>query len=299
VSKDVLSACKVKPKRFPSVVASGTKLAKLTEDVAQATGLGRIPVVAVAGHDLASSVAILPTLAETLTADSSAVPDALSSAEGAAFLRIGPVSELGVETTSPIVNDQTYEMNFSNEAGVAGANLLLKRIVGTDLLSRCLTVWSAAGQDYSPEDVARMASEGAPTAAQLDPEDPALRSAPDAPAAIARFCSLRSMTAPADNAATVRLIYSSMAEKIGDTFVKLQSVTPFRLRSLRLIGDWSADPVFCQMVADECAVPVVAVTADAAVLGNVLVQSGVDRPTLTRQSLSVTLPTVPYTPSLT
>lgn len=272
LSKDVLKACKAKARRFPAVVQTGSKPGKLTEEVAQVTGLGRIPVVAVAGHELASA--------------------AMShTGEGVAFLLSGAVTMLGVETDSSIVNDQTFEMNFSNEAGLNGTNLLVKRIAGTDLLDRCVEAWRAAGRDYSPEDLARMAREGAPTGAQLDPEDPALRSIHDAPSAITRFCSLRSMEAPVDDAAMVRLVYSSIAEKIGDTFVKLQSVTPIRIKSLHILGNCT--PVFCQMVADECAVPVTAGPADAAVLGNVLVQAG-----LTRQTLASSFTPTTYTPSL-
>ena len=305
LSKDVLSACKVRPKRFPSVVKPGDKPGRLTEDVAQATGLDRIPVVAVSGSRIASAAAAVPY--------GVSAPAVASSADqsGSAFLMPGAVSVLGVETPAPMVNDQTFEMNFSSEIGAGGVNLLLKRIVGTDLLERCLEAWRAAGRAYSPEDVARMAREGAPTKAQLDPEDPALRSVPDAPAAISRYCSLRSMAAPVDDAATVRLIYESYAEKIGDTFVKLQSVTPFRIKTLYLIGEGIPsslssgtdinermlcgvqDPVFCQLVADECAVPVITGPADAAVLGNVLAQAG-----LTRQALSSTFTPETYSPGL-
>lgn len=297
ISKDVLGACKVRTRRFPSVVQPGAKLGKLSEEVAQATGLGRVQVVAVAGHDLASAVAVLP--------DDTAfqgVSSSDSSSRASAFLRIGAVSELGVVTASPMVNDQTFEMNFSNEAGVGGTNLLVKRIVGTDLLERCVEAWRAAGRDYGPEDLVRMAREGAPTAAQLDPEDPALRSAFDAPAAITRYCSLRNMATPSDDAAIVRLICTSVAEKIGDSFVKLQSVTPFRLRSLCLFGSAhspeSLESVFYQMVADECAVPVTFVPVDAAILGNILVQSGVGQPGLTPQALAATYTPVTYTPGL-
>lgn len=318
ISRDVLSACKVRPRRFPSVVLPGVKTGKLTEDVAQATGLGRIPVVAVAGHDLASAAVALsaiypPAQSSDSSAQSAPVPDPRSSQPGAsAFLRIGSVSELGVGTASPVVNDQTFEMNFSNEASADGTNLLVGRIVGTDLLERCVAAWRAAGRDYGPEDLARMAREGAPVAAQLDPEDPALRSAFaalsfDPAAALSRYCSLRSMTAPADDASIVRLILTSMAEKFGDTFVKLQSVTPFRLKSLCLIGSLHSGPlgeVFCQMVADECAVPVQTGPEDAAVIGNVLVQAGGAQAgscqsALARSALAaLSSPAVTYTPGL-
>lgn len=291
LSKDVLSACKVRPKRFPAVVQPGTKVAKFKEGIAEMTGLGRIPVVAVAGSRIASAAAAVPY--------GSAVTAGPSSEGGSAFLMSGALSVIGMETSSPVVNDQTFEMNFSSEVGAGGVNLLLKRIVGTDLLVKCLEAWRAAGRAYSPEDVARMAREGAPTNAQLDPEDPTLCSVSDAPAAIARYCSLRSMAAPVDDAATVRLIYESLTEKIGDTFLKLQSVTPSRIKSLHMVGEGvqalcgTLDPVFCQMVADECAVPVTVGPADAAVLGNILVQAG-----LTSKALSSTFTSETYAPGL-
>ena len=350
ISRDVLSACKVRPRRFPSVVLPGVKTGRLTEEVAQATGLGRIPVVAVAGHDLASAAVALSTIyppaqPSDSSAQSAPVPDPRSSQPGAsAFLRIGSVSELGVGTASPVVNDQTFEMNFSNEAAADGTNLLVGRIVGTDLLERCVAAWRAAGRDYGPEDLARMAREGAGINAQLDPEDPTLLSAvppisitgsvsPSSvtpgvftdsavSAAIKRYCSLRSMAVPADDAALVRLIYTSLAEKTGDTFIKLQSVTPFRIKALHIVGsgtpipgidsglapglfltdEGTVDPVLCQLVADECSVPVTAGPADAAVLGNILVQAGgvqtgSGRSALTRAALDA-LSIATYTPGL-
>lgn len=291
LSKDILHAAKVSHRRFPSIVQPGTKVAKLSEDIATATGLGRIPVVDVSGSSLSSAASIL---SGTESSHSEAAHSESSHAGSSAFLLPGAVSVLGVKTSSPVVNDQTFEMNFSNEADAGGANLLVKRIAGMDLLARCVAQWRQAGRDYGPEDLARMAREGAATNAQLDPEDPALLFAADAPAAILRFCSLRSMEVPADDAAIVRLVYSSMAEKYGDAFVKLQSVTPFRINTLRLLGEASGDAVLCQFVADECAVPVTAGPADAAVLGNILVQSGLIRQPLSSPPFA----TVTYTPGL-
>ncbi len=353
VSRDVLSACKVRPKRFPSVVQPGTKVAKLSEEAAQATGLGRVQVLAVAGHDVASASVAVPYGISTVSDTTAVHSDSPSSpshrtdgfgAEGAAFLILDDVSVMGVETASPIVNDQTFEMNFSNEAGPGGVNLLVKRIAGVDLLERCVASWRAAGRAYGPEDLAQMAREGAEINAQLDPEDPTLLSAVPpisipgsvssssatpgvftdsaVSAAIKRYCSLRSMAVPADDAALVRLIYTSLAEKIGDTFIKLQSVTPFRIKALHIVGsgtpipgidsglapglflteEGTVDPVLCQLVADECSVPVTAGPADAAVLGNILVQAGgvqtgSGRSALTRTALDA-LSIATYTPGL-
>ena len=272
LSKEVLGACKVSRKRFPAIVQSGAKPVKLSEEIAQATGLARVPVRAVAGQSLAAAVTTLP-----LVTSGSSQTASVYATEGSAFLMLGRVSVMGVATACPIVNDQTYDMNFSNEAGAGGNTLLMKRIAGTDLLERCVAAWRAAGLDYGPEDLARMAREGAESTAQLDPEDPALLYDSDIPDAVVRYCSLRSMTVPADNASIIRLIYSSLAEKFGDTFVKLQSITPFRLKTLHIIDNSSsgfcADPVLCRLIAEECSVPVTFGPSDASVLGNLLLQS--------------------------
>lgn len=247
LSKDVLEACKVRPKRFPSVVQPGSKPGKLTEEAAQATGLGRIHVVTVAGHDVASAAAALPAAGSS----SVSLPSGQASAEGSAFLLAGDVCILGVQTAAPVVNDQTFEMNFSNEAGADGVNLLLKRILDD----------SAEG--HSPGS-RRLYSAGSGI-----------------------------------DAATAQTDYSSLAEEIGNTFVKLQSVTPFRLRTVCVAGDRAADPAFCQLVADECTVPITVLTpawdgsAGVAALGNILVQSG-----LTRQAVSSLLTPVTYNPSI-
>lgn len=329
LSRDIAGAAKVRPRRFPSMVQPGAKLAKLTEEISESTGLSRIPVTAVP-TSLASAASALPETLPTLAASPSGTsagastdafagtysdtfagssPQSVSSPHsastgrpalstsdrtslhtsgGSAFLLSGAISVLGIETEAPVVNDQTFEMNFSNEAGAGGVNLLLKRIAGADLLERCLAQWRRAGRAYGPEDLARMAREGAATSAQLDPEDPSLLTVADAPAAIARYCSLRSMEAPVDDAAIVRLVYTSLAEKYGDTFLKLQSVTPFRIKSLHLLGEASLDPVLCQLVSDECGVPVLAGPVDAALLGSVLTQSGLTRRSLTTLTLRPT-----------
>ena len=66
----------------------------------------------------------------------------------------------------------------------------------------------------------------------------------------------------------------------------------------------SADAVLCQMIADECAVPVTAGPAEVAVLGNVLVQAGgaqaaSGQPALAQAALaSLSASAVTYTPGL-
>ena len=105
---------------FGRFVYPGEKIGTLTKEVQRMTGLGDIPVIAVAGHDTASAVASVPAMN----------PDF-------AYLSSGTWSLMGVETKGPVITEETESLNFTNEGGVDGTIRLLKNICGMWLLERC------------------------------------------------------------------------------------------------------------------------------------------------------------------
>ena len=92
------------------------------------TGLGDIPVIAVAGHDTASAVAAVPAMNRNF-----------------AYLSSGTWSLMGIEADAPVINKETEELNFTNEGGVEGTIRLLKNICGMWLLERCRAEWLLKG----------------------------------------------------------------------------------------------------------------------------------------------------------
>ena len=56
----LLEGAGVKPSLLGQVVMPGTPVGTLTDAVAAQTGVGKVPVIAVAGHDTASAVAAVP-----------------------------------------------------------------------------------------------------------------------------------------------------------------------------------------------------------------------------------------------
>ena len=70
----------------------------LCDAVARQTGLGAVPVVAVAGHDTASAVAAVPARNGRF-----------------AYLSSGTWSLMGIEVPEPIITEESYAMNFTNE----------------------------------------------------------------------------------------------------------------------------------------------------------------------------------------
>ena len=260
IDKDILDVCHVKSKRFPSIVYPGDKVGKLSPELAEKTGLGKVNVIAVAGHDTGSAVAAVPALSE-----------------GFAYLSSGTWSLMGIETKEPVINEKMYQLNFTNEGGVGGTTRLLKNITGMWLLEQCLVKWRSEDKNYSYPEIARLASECEKSADLIDPDAPEFASPTDMPAAICKYCRDHGFEEPADDAHIMRLIYDSLAGKYAEVFHNLEAIAPFKIEALHIIGGGSQNELLDQMTADACGVTVVAGPAEGTALGNVMIQAKLSR----------------------
>lgn len=265
IARAVLKPCHVKPKRLHTVVTPGTRLSRLTEEVAEATGLGRLNVVVVAANPAVSAVSALP-----LEEDSSA------------YLYAGDSAYMGMLLSAPLINDRMLELNMSNESASGGKFLVQKHMPGMRIMDLCLAGWRKEGKDYSPETVQNMLEASSPAVSTLDFDAAELYGRKDIPAAIAGYCTSREMAAPADDQSVMRLIYESFADQCGDMFRKLQGVSPSRLKSVYVFGPYAGDAVLNRMIAEDCAVPVIPVVQDVVALGNVASQAGLSRQMLSK-----------------
>ena len=265
IDKDVLDVCHVRSKRFPDIVYPGEKVGKLIPELAEKTGLGKVNVVAVAGHDTASAVAAVPALSE-----------------GFAYLSSGTWSLMGIEVKDPVIDDRSYSMNFTNEGGVGGTTRFLKNITGMWLLEQCLVKWRSEGKDYSYPEIARLSAECAPSVNLIDPDAPEFASPTDMPEAICKYCKANGFAVPEDDAHIMRLIYDSLAGKYAEVFHKLEEIAPFKIEALHIIGGGSQNEFLDQMTADACGVTVVAGPAEGTALGNVMIQAKLSRKDINR-----------------
>ena len=94
---------------IPDRVQPGEVVGRLRFNIAKETGLGEVPVVAVAGHDTASAVVAVPAENERF-----------------AYLISGTQSLIGIEVNEPIINEQSASLNFCNKSGIEGTTCFLK-----------------------------------------------------------------------------------------------------------------------------------------------------------------------------
>jgi rhamnulokinase len=233
------------------VIEPGTVLGPLELE----TGLGRLPVVAVAGHDTASAVAAVP-----------------ASGRNWLYISSGTWSLVGVEEPRPVITDETFERNFTNEGGVGGTIRLLKNVTGLWLLQECRRAWSGPGE-LSYEKLAAEAAEAEPFRAFIDPDHPVFLNPPNMPAAIERFCLATGQKPPDTPAGTTRLILESLALKYRLVIDELRSIVRRPLDVIHVIGGGSRNALLCRFTADAAGMPVVAGPAEATAVGNIVAQA--------------------------
>ncbi len=248
----LLEAVGLDRSKFGPMVQPGATIGTLTQQVQDFTGLGAVPVVAVAGHDTASAVIGVPT------------PD-----ENYAYLSCGTWSLLGVESPKPIINEESLAANFTNEGGIDGYVRVLKNICGLWLFERCRDEFKDA-----PEDVAALAALYTESTCQsiINPDDPSFAHPDSMTQAIAAYCSATGQQVPETPADYVRVIFRSLAHRYGEILGMLTKLSPVEIKRLHVIGGGCRNGYLMQLAADELGMPVIAGPAESTALGNVLVQ---------------------------
>ena len=240
------------------IVPSGTMVGPLKPELAEQTGLGPVPVIAVAGHDTASAVAAVP-----------------AEDEHFAYLSSGTWSLMGIEVPAPIMNEDSARENFTNEGGIEGTTRFLKNITGMWLLEQCRAVWKKEGKDYSYAELQEMALREKDFPGRINPDDPRFAAPGDMVAEITAALKMAG-TSPAmtdADAQIVSCIYHSLADRYAEVLGILCRFAPFPIERLHIIGGGSANGLLNQWTADACGIPVVAGPTEATAIGNVMLQA--------------------------
>jgi rhamnulokinase len=256
IERELFEAIGINPSIVQPLVMPGAIIGNLAESIAKECGLPPIPVVAVAGHDTASAVVAVPTDNEKF-----------------AYLSSGTWSLMGIEVQEPIITDETYQLNFTNEGGVEGATRFLKNITGMWLLEQCRKEWEAAGQKYSYPEIVELSGSVTGFQSVIDPDHPSFANPESMTQAIIEYCKRNGQKIPVNPAEFIRCIFDSLALKYKDVLSSLQKVAPFPIEKLHVIGGGSQNRLLNQMTANVTGIPVVAGPSEATALGNVMMQA--------------------------
>lgn len=237
------------------IVDAGTVAGKLSEGVAGELGTGRIPVVAVAEHDTASAVVSVPAL------------------EGSyAYLSSGTWSLLGVEAPSPVINDATFKLNYTNEGGFGRKTRLLKNIMGLWLYQECKREWDKSGETMSFDELEAGAAGAEPFAALIDPDEISFMRPGHMTAKIREYCVKTGQKPPETKPAVVRCILESLAFKYRMALDGLEEILGYKLPVLHIVGGGCKNTTLSQFTANAICRPVITGPIEATATGNMVAQ---------------------------
>lgn len=238
------------------LVQPGTMVGTLRSSVARQTGVGEVPVVAVAGHDTASAVAAIA-----------------GDVDNAAYLSSGTWSLMGINLAEPVLTARAAVLNFTNEGGVGGTTRFLKNITGLWLVEQCRKVWKAQGRDYSYPEMTAMAERAEGYPGRIHPDDPRFANPADMDSEIRIALAESGYPAPQGDAEMLSCIYHSLAERYKEVLEMLQEFSPTPIGCLHVIGGGAANTLLNRWMEETLGIPVIAGPTEATAMGNLYVQS--------------------------
>jgi rhamnulokinase len=238
------------------LVTPGKIIGNILESIQSECGIEPIPVIAVAGHDTASAIAAIPAKNENF-----------------AYLSSGTWSLMGIEVKEPIISEQSFNLNFTNEGGIEGTTRFLKNITGMWLLEQCRKEWESKGKSYTYDEIVNMSDSVEGFKSIIDPDYTGFANPESMPAAIAKYCVENNQKVPESHAEYIRCIFDSLAEKYKYVLDSLQQVAPFKIDRLHVIGGGSQNRLLNQIIANSIGLPVIAGPSEATAIGNVMVQA--------------------------
>ena len=249
---DIMNELGLSPEKFGRMTMSGDMIGTLTAEAQRLTGLGAVPVVAVASHDTGSAVAAVP-----------------AEDDNFAYLSSGTWSLMGIESKEPIIDERSFAMNFTNEGGIEGTVRVLKNICGMWLLERCRAEWPET--NYS--EIATAAELSEPFRSVINPDAPCFANPLSMTEAIADYCRRTGQPVPESVGQYARCIFESLALRYRQVIEMLKTLSPHPIEKLYVIGGGARNEMLNRFTADATGIPVETGSSESTALGNVMMQA--------------------------
>ena len=258
IDPDLIAVAGLEESHFGRYVQPADVVGTLSEEVQKITGLGPVPVVAVAGHDTGAAVAAVPAEDEKF-----------------AYLSCGTWSLLGIETQEAIINAESLRVNFTNEGGIEGTTRFLKNICGMWLLERCRAEW--ASDESVPKDVNQINREATTEVplfhSFINPDDPMFANPESMVGAIQTYCRQTGQPVPQGYKEIACCIFQSLAMRYRQVLDYLKALAPFPVERLHVIGGGTYNTNLMQFTANSIGLPVVTGPVEGTAIGNIMLQA--------------------------
>ncbi len=254
-ARGLLSKLGIPERILTDIISAGNVVGNLQGTLRQELGIGSVPVVAVAEHDTGSAVAAVPAVNGKY-----------------AYLSSGTWSLLGTELDAPLINEDTYKLNCTNEGGINNTTRLLKNIMGLWIYQECMRAWEASGQCATHEELASAAAMAEPFASLIDPDVDDFYSPGNMPDRIREYCRRTGQKVPEGKGEIVRCIMESLALKYRMTLEGLEGLIGYKIPVLHVVGGGTKNTMLNRFTANAIGRPVITGPIEATAIGNLAAQ---------------------------
>ncbi len=242
------------------VIYPGTTIGGLTSEVAEETGALHAKVYAVGSHDTASAIAAIP-----------------AEGDDWAFLSSGTWSLLGVLTENPVLTDDAFRNDFTNEGGVDDKVLFMRNMTGLWLLQCLIAEWEKEeDQKQLYEVLLSEATKAVPFRSVVDSDHSVFTNPPSMSTAIRAYCETTGQSVPQSKGEYVRCVLESLALKYSAVMKKLEQCSGKSIKKLYIVGGGSQNALLNQMIADALNMEVVVGLTEATAIGSIMQQAIAD-----------------------
>lgn len=238
------------PTWFTTPVAAGAKLGRVRD----LSGLEKVQVFAVPGHDTTCAYDAMPAAADGTDI----------------FLSSGTWSIAGFESDRPLLGAEALASRIANDRTGRGEFRPLVNVIGLWLLEGTLKSFNRR----TPSDkewatlIAQATALPAP-ARLLDVKDPALANPASMKAAIDAQLRQHGTKTPRDLAGYVRLICDSLGLGHADAIANFERLSGRKFERILMVGGGSKNGLLCQATANAAGLPVVAFSLEGSAVGNI------------------------------
>lgn len=255
IDKDLINLIGLKDDKIPEIIYPSKKVGSLKKELIYDFRLYDVDIVSVGSHDTASAVA------------------SLNLKENVAFINSGTWSLLGVELDEPIINEESYKFNFTNEVGLEHKIRFLKNIMGLFIIQELKNDLAKFDGEVSFATLHKEAQEVENNETYIDVNDELFATPGDMLNKYAEYLKKTNQFGQvATRGEVIRSIYESMAFKYKIEFEKLKKITNRNIDTIIVCGGGANATLLNQLIADVLDIEVVTGLSEATIFGNALSQ---------------------------
>ena len=249
--EELLQLLNMDRNQFPNLIEAGTVIGQLLQENFPTFDLPEATVIAVASHDTASAVLGSP-----------------SEHTSWAYLSSGTWSLVGVELQSPIVTEQSFKENYTNEYGALSTFRFLKNVMGLWIIQE---VQRLLPRSYSFAELSDLAR-NYPCQQFINFNDQRFLNPTNMIEEIQQYCSDTNQYVPTSPGEIAAAVYHNLAILIAFHLNHIEEISKQSIDYLYIVGGGSNNKFLNECITTYSQRTVYAGPSEATAIGNLLLQ---------------------------